>query len=248
MANEKLKKVLEQINKLLALAANKGAYENEAANALEAARKLMLKYDIDEFQLSEAAAEIIEVDFAMSHSSEQYILRLAYWLCKAFRLTSVVVKTNIGTDKIKLESSVRFIGRKPDIAIASFVFVYMEGIHNIKADEYYTIAKKKTNKTRSEYSLGFVTAVCEKLKQMEEESFPSITPEETEATNALVVCTNALVANYMKEKYPNMFDGKESTVKFNPDNFQAGYKEGEKYGIFRGVENNENKKELISEI
>jgi hypothetical protein len=48
----------------------------------------------------------------------------------------------------------------------------------------------------------------------------------------------------MKEKYPNTFDGKESTVKFNPDNFQAGYKEGEKYGIFRGVEGNNKLKEI----
>ena len=244
MANEKLKKVLEQINKLLALAANKGAYENEAANALEAARKLMLKYDIDEFQLSEAAAEIVEVDFVMSHSSEQYILRLAYWLCKAFRVTSIVVKTNTGIDNIKFESSIRFIGRKPDIAVSSFVFCYMEAIINNKADEYYDMVKKKTRKTISEYSLGFVTAVCEKLKQMEVDHFVSITPEETNSTHALVLCTGALVANYMKEKYPNTFDGKESTVKFNPDNFQAGYKEGEKYGIFRGVEGNNKLKEI----
>ena len=245
MANEKFRKVLEQINKLLALAANEGAYENEAANALEAARKLMLKYDIDEFQLSEAAAEIIEVDYVISHASDKYMLRLAYWLCKAFRVTSIVIKTNIGTDKIKFKSSVRFIGKKADVRVSTFVFMYMQCILQIKSTEYYKTAKKKNSKTVKEYSLGFVTAVCEKLKQMEEESFPSITPEETEATNALVVCTNALVANYMKEKYPNMFDGKESTVKFNPDNFQAGYKEGEKYGIFRGVEGNDKLKEIV---
>jgi hypothetical protein len=245
MANDKFRKVLDQINKLLALAANKGAYENEAANALEAARKLMLKYDIDEFQLSEAAAEIIEIDFALSHSSEQYMLRLAYYLCKAFRVTSVIVKTNIGIDKIKLESSVRFIGRKPDIAVASFVLAYMERILDIKSAEYYKTVKKKTKKTIPEYSLGFVTAVCEKLKQIEEIELAKITPAETGTVNALVVCTNALVSNYMKEKYPNTFDGKENTVKVNANNFSAGYTEGEKYGIFRGVEGHEKKKEIV---
>lgn len=244
MTKEKFAKIIDQIIKLRNLG-NGTSFPDEAASALEMARKLMLRYDIDEAQLSGVSEEIIEITFAISHTSEKYLLRFSWWISKAFRTRALWIKTNVGIDKIKLQSSIRFIGKKADVAVSTFVFAYIEDILNVKADEYYKIVEKKTRKTKSEYSLGFITAVCMKLEQLEQEALAAMTPIETEETTALIVVSNALINTYMDEKYPNRNEGKNQTVKFDVNNYQKGFEAGEKQGIFRGVESKEhNLKEI----
>jgi len=50
MQNEKLNKILSQIMGLMALA-NSSPYPEESASAMDMARKLMLKYNIDDARL-----------------------------------------------------------------------------------------------------------------------------------------------------------------------------------------------------
>jgi hypothetical protein len=231
MEQPKYLKVLDQIRKLLALASN-NTNEHEAALALLKAKEIMLKYNIDNIDLEKDSKEdIIEVDFKISHSSEEYTLRFVYWLGKAFLVKPILIKRNIGNDKIKFEKYIRFIGKTPDVAVSTFVFSYMMNILDQKSKEYSTKLKK-----RKDYDLGFVTAVCDKLKKMEDERIIGQTFYEDHPENALIISSNALINQYIKEKYDDKLnEGKKLDIEFNPDNYMAGYLEGGKHGIFAGI-------------
>lgn len=237
MSDPKYIKVLDQIRKLLALATSPN--EHEAALALSKAKELMLRYNIDNIDLEKDQAEdIIEVDFQISHSSEESSLRFVYWLGKAFLVKPILIKRNIGEDKIKFEKYIRFIGKTADVAVSTYIFSYMMSFLDKKTKEY---SKKK--KTQKDYSLGFITAVCDKLRKMEELRTAGMTFYEEHPENALVVTSNALINSYLKDKYQDKLnEGKAPEIESDAWDYLNGYKAGEKQGIFAGVGNDSEKK------
>lgn len=232
MKDPKYLKVLDKIRKLLALAQSPN--ENEAALALSRAKELMLRYNIDNMDLeNDSVEDIIEIDFKISHQHEESSLRFVYWLGKAFLVKPILIKRNIGEDKIKFEKFIRFIGKQADVAVSTFVFSYMMNILDIKSKEY---SKKK--QIRKDFDLGFITAICKKLEQIEESRISGMTFHDEHPENALVVSSNALIESFIKEKYNDKInEGKQTEVEFDPNAFHDGFVQGEKQGIFAGVEN-----------
>lgn len=229
-------KILDKIRKLLAL--SKSPNENEAAVALAMAQELMLRYNIDNIDLEQESTEdIIEIDFKISHQAEESSLRFVYWLGKAFFVKPILIKRNIGQDKIKFERYIRFIGKQADVAVTTYVFSYMMTILDNKGKEY-----TKKIKIRKDYDFGFVTAVCEKLEKIEEDKRNSTIFNVNEAKNesALILSSRSLIESFIKEKYGDKInDGKQQEIEFDLDAFRDGYVEGEKHGIFVGVETKE---------
>lgn len=237
-------KVLDKIRKLLALAQSPN--ENEAAVALAMAQELMFRYNIDNIDLEKDSTEdIIEIDFKISHQAEESSLRFVYWLGKAFFVKPILIKRNIGQDKIKFERFIRFIGKQADVAAATFIFSYMISILDNKGKEY-----TKKIKIRKDYDFGFVTAVCKKLEKIEEDKRNSTIYTVNEAKNesALILSSRSLIESFIKDKYGDKLnDGKQQDVEFDLDAFRDGYVEGEKHGIFVGVESKEHNKEIENE-
>lgn len=229
-------KILDKIRKLLAL--SKSPNENEAAVALAMAQELMLRYNIDNIDLEQESTEdIIEIDFKISYQAEESSLRFVYWLGKAFFVKPILIKRNIGQDKIKFERYIRFIGKQADVAVTTYVFSYMMTILDNKGKEY-----TKKIKIRKDYDFGFVTAVCEKLEKIEEDKRNSTIFNVNEAKNesALILSSRSLIKSFIKEKYGDKInDGKQQEIEFDLDAFRDGYVEGEKHGIFVGVETKE---------
>lgn len=234
-------KILDKIRKLLALAQSPN--ENEAALALAMAKDLMLRYNIDNIDLEQETTEdIIEIDFKISHQAEESSLRFVYWLGKAFLVRPILIKRNIGQDKIKFERYIRFIGKQADVAVATFVFSYMMNILDTKGKEY-----SKKIKIRKDYDFGFVTAVCTKLEQIEEDRRNNqvYTIDEAKQETSLILASFGLINSFIKNKYGDKLnDGKQSDVEFDLDAFRDGYTEGLKQGIFAGVESKEKFQEL----
>lgn len=229
-------KILDKIRKLLAL--SKSPNENEAAVALAMAQELMLRYNIDNIDLEQESTEdIIEIDFKISYQAEESSLRFVYWLGKAFFVKPILIKRNIGQDKIKFERYIRFIGKQADVAVTTYVFSYMMTILDNKGKEY-----TKKIKIRKDYDFGFVTAVCEKLEKIEEDKRNStiFTVNEAKNESALILSSRSLIQSFIKEKYGDKInDGKQQEIEFDLDAFRDGYVEGEKHGIFVGVETKE---------
>jgi len=245
MNNDKFNKVLSQISKLLAMA-NGSSFPEEAASFLEKARLLMQKYQIDESQLNGTKEEIIEIDFMVAKSELNYTINLSYWLSEAFSVKCVMVKTNIGKTTIEFESSIRFIGKKADVSVSTYVYAYLCGILANKSKEYSKTHKGK--KVVQAYSLGFVDAVCLKLKVLKAENDMKLTPTETEQINTLMVINNSLIKKHMNEKYgEDRFEGGGNKVNVDPNAYQKGYETGEQQGIFRGVQSTERKTNELKE-
>ncbi len=196
----------------------------------------MLKYNIDNINLEKDSTEdIIEIDFKLSHQYEECSLRFVYWLGKAFLVRPIMIKRNIGKDKIKFENYIRFIGKTADVAVSTYIFSYMMSLLDSKGKSY-------TNKPklRKDYDLGFITAICKKLEKMEEDQIAGMTFYEDHPENDLVVTSNALINQYIQEKYADKLnEGKEQTIEFDPNSFRDGFEEGQKYGIFKGLEQRE---------
>lgn len=231
-------KILDKIRKLLALAQSPN--ENEAALALAMAKDLMLRYNIDNIDLEQETTEdIIEIDFKISHQAEESSLRFVYWLGKAFLVRPILIKRNIGQDKIKFERYIRFIGKQADVAASTYIFSFIMLILDKKEKEY-----SKKSKIKKDYSLGFITAVCDKLKQIEDEkqSKSTYTVAAAKKESMLILSTNALIDNYIKEKYnEKLFEGNNINMEIDLNHFRNGYIEGGKYNLNKGLENHKSK-------
>lgn len=242
---DKLSKIIKQINQLFALA-NSSPYPEECALAIEKARVLMLKYQISEEQLnSKTQEEIIEIDFNVIKSAMNYTIQIAHYLSKAFNCKSIMVKRNVGLEQIKFENSLRFIGSKSDIAVCTYVYCCVCSILDVKVTEYCKDHKGK--RIKHDFSLGFIEAVCLKLSQIyEENNKKEFNSSELEQINALVVIKNDLIVKYMNEKYgTDNFESGGQKVEFNPNAYTDGWNEGEKVNINRGIDNNyKSKKEI----
>jgi hypothetical protein len=244
MKDEKFRKVLDKIRKLLQM--TKSPYPEEAATALSMAKDLMLKHKIEMQDLDETTEDIIEIDFRMTKNQDAEVC-LAYWLGKAFFVKAINVKTK---EKTKILNSIRFIGCKSDVAVSTYIYAYMMNLIDIHSKEYFKElsdedkAKSTRTKILADYAFGFVTAVNEKLKKMEEDRLAARTSTEVHDEYMLVISTNALIISHMHENYPNLNEGKDKNILNNENHFINGFIEGEKHGIFRGVESNKTKKEI----
>ena len=246
ISSEKLESLMTKIAGLLRL--SKSSNENEAAFALSKAQELMKKYNIEESDLSNTKEEIIEIDFYVAHSDTKYVTRLSYWLSKAFFCKAIMVKRNVSEDpnKIKFENEIRFIGKKSDVAVATYIFSYVSGFLAYKTSEYMKSIKSKSQKIKIEYTLGFVTAVCEKLEAIEEQNKKneSFTPAEESKLYEVMVIKNSLIVQYMNEKYNDKLHNKDAkTEMISAKNYDAGYEDGKKVGIHKGLDN---KKETLT--
>jgi hypothetical protein len=234
MSIENLHKVIDKIRKLLAMATSPNP--EEAASFLNKAKVLMQQYNISEMDVKESVSDIIEIDFTLLASSEDYMIKFSYWLSKAFSVKAIMVKRNVGVDKIEFQNNIRFIGTQSNVAVSTFVFAYISDMLETKATAYLKSKKTKSKKVKKEFCIGFIEAISIKLKAIEEAELAQMTPTEVEQSTALVVLHNALIERYMNDQYGDkLHDGNDKTEKVDANNFNKGFEKGEKVGIFRGV-------------
>ena len=230
-------KVISIIKKLHAL--SKSSNPHEAALALEKARVMMLKYNISDLDLSEKTEDIIEVDFKISHESTDFSLKLSYWLGHAFMVRPIQIKRNIGDGKIEFEYLVRFIGTVSNVAVSTFIFHYVTENVERWSKEYLKQMGTRKKSTKYDYSLGYIEAVCIKLRELKEASDVLLTPTDIDQINTLVITSNALIVKHMEDKYKGKVNpASDKTVRNDPNAFGAGFEQGSKQGLFRGVDSN----------
>ena len=117
--NESQNKVIDKIEKLLALAGSDN--ENEAKSAMMKARELMAKYEIKREQLNEAQeTERPVIGFTSSPYREEWIHMVSSVIAENFRCRSIsIVKNNSGGS-----FRIRFYGYEEDAEICINIFNY----------------------------------------------------------------------------------------------------------------------------
>jgi hypothetical protein len=241
MSPEKHASIIEKIKKLFAL--SKSSNPNEAALALERARSLMIQYSIEQSELAvDQIEDIIEIDFAVSSRFNTPSTILSYWIGEAFFVKPLLSKTHTGYHKV--DNKIKFIGSKSDLAVATYVFSYVLSLMSEKSEEYYKSIKHTkekwsplgAKKVKNDFSIGFIDAVCNKLKQLKADHEVAH-KYETETLNALVVVKNDNIKKYVQEKYGKT-KATKSKMSYDKNHYGHGHVEGQKTGIFRGVQHN----------
>lgn len=246
MSTERIS-LIEKVRKLFAL--SKSSNEHEAALAMEKARQIMVQHNIEEADLIDRQVEdIIEIDFALTNKFNAPATFLSYWIGQAYNVSPILMKDRTGFHQVA--KKIRFIGAISDVAVATYIFAYMMSLVKIKADEYYIEqrwnGRKATTKTKNDFSLGFITAVCDKLKKLKAEH-EAANPVETEQMNALVVVKRNRIQDYIDQNLDvDTKAPKQKKVKNNAKDLEAGYTEGEKYGLHRGLDNKETRRLRIA--
>ena len=247
MSDEKFKQVIEKIKKCFAL--SKSDNENEAALALENARRMMLKYNIEQSDLVKNDVEDIEeIDFELASKFNTPATQLAYWVGKAFMVRPIIMKNKTGYHKVS--SKIRFIGATSDLSAGTYIWSYLLNIIENKSQEYYLSVKHtkakwaplEAKKVKSDYAYGFVVSLSEKLKAMEEERKVK-NPYEEQISNALVVVKDSLITKYINDSLGKLKTQK-SSITYNKNHMEAGYSEGERTGIHKGVGSSNTQKSI----
>ncbi len=159
MPNEKLEKILDKIQKLIALGGN-NPNEHEAARATEKARELLTEYNltISDIELKEIVKKNIVFDTMKFVSYKGWVAKIVadVFDCRVY----------LSRSREEKNSKVVFVGNVSDVEIAIYVYQYL-----LATIEKLLDAKVKSNRTsvhgktiRHSYSLGIVSVLKNRLE------------------------------------------------------------------------------------
>lgn len=213
--------IVEKVKKLLALSSSPN--EHEAALALERANEILLRYNLDLSTIassSQSTAQVLEKDllptFNSSFTWEGY---LAVGIA-SFNFCRV----------IKCGSSLRFIGQKHNLEVATTMFTWI--LTQIFVIVYEENKKKKQN---ANWNYSFCYGISSNLsRRMSEIRFKQ--NASTTGCTALMSSNDNLISKFMAEKYPNL-RRTGATNSTNSSAFSHGRSVGEKVslGLAKGL-------------
>ncbi|MCI9182011.1 MAG: DUF2786 domain-containing protein [Acholeplasmatales bacterium] len=224
--------VLSKIQKMLLLATNKGATENEAYVAMQQAQKLAIQYgmSLDEISLEEdkpKQEKIIE-DYIMNFTySTVYNKQLIRIIANNFRCEILVAHGNRIVRAI-------LVGSETDVAIAKEVVVSAYRFMEKRAKEHSVGDTWLSKKYMNSYRLGFLDGLQSKYKDnlsKLKEEYPEVVKQDEEY--GLVVVKPESLAEYMKpyDKKPSY----KSSAQRNDAGrgtmaYSSGYQDGKGFG------------------
>lgn len=205
--------VIEKVRKCLELA--KSDNEHEAFSAMQFARKLLAKHNL----------EMSDVEIEIENNSDEVINECVFETKKK----GILIIANVVAENFKCKSyyingspmRIQFVGKEFDLQIAKEVFttalisakkLCKKTIDNMKKN------KENTRGAEQDYYIGFSKGLKEALKELEEEN----------ESYALALQTPVVVLDYMKEL--NLRKGK--SVKVNGSRaYSEGYNDGKTFNV-----------------
>jgi len=191
-------KIIEKIQKLLALSGSSN--KNEAESAMEKAQELMLKHNIDMRSVKQHDSEYINElseTFKREHPSMKYINSIVekYFFVK-------IVKSSRREGKF-----FNYIGEKTNVQTAIHTVNFLK----VTFDRFWKEYKQETDATRGSkqsFVLGLYNGFCEKMDQQRQEAeqkFDMILVEDPKATDKM----NELFPRLSRRSAPriNRLDG-----------------------------------------
>ena len=166
---DKMEKVMELINKLLAVTVENGATENEAIEAALKAQKLMAKYDIELNEINANKESIVETHIKTSNDVWRVDLAIIIannFCCKVF-----------GSGK-----NIVFYGYKRHCEVASAVFTHIYEFGRAKAKKVYKAYKDcgyDPKGIKNQFYIGFLHGVKSAL-DAQSRQLAIITPTEVQ--------------------------------------------------------------------
>lgn len=177
---ESREKILEKIEKLLALAGNNPS-ENEAISAALKAQELMAKYNIElaDVQGEKPVDNIVEETYTPK-ANQHYVRKWRY------KLSNIIAKNFCCKTYSINRDAIAFYGYEKDAKIVVEVFKFLFETGNKLANRYYLKCKKEGKETRgvlNTYLVGF----CDGIKEVLDKQCTAlmiVTPKEVEEAYA----------------------------------------------------------------
>ena len=199
-------KILDKIKKLLTLAKDKSATQNEVEIALAMAEKLSKEHQIDineiDLNIGGIDYEYISIDtktFEPKHWINELCSIIAYgYNCELIRHTASTGKKYM-----------RLIGFKEDVEMCEEVTFTTKMIIREMANNQWLINGKQ-KEFRSSYILGFLEGLHNKLKDERKEKFHI--PEQAEKYGLIVKKKNEVINEYISEQYTDLKKGRRYTM------------------------------------
>jgi hypothetical protein len=217
------KKLIDKINKLLALTGSPNKAEAELA--AQRAHELLTKYNLDIADLQEK--EIYEGEARSGRSIKKWRRLLINSVAKYYYCRSLFYDGGSGYYKIV------FVGHKHNIIICKSMFDYLE---KSVLRETKNLHKNAKYKYRENFKLGMATEISFRLYQL-------LNAKTTSEEKALIVTENKLIEKYFKEK-----GTRQGEIEINPKNktaFHRGIIAGSKVSLNDQIKNTSVPMELL---
>ena len=221
-------RLLERVNKLLALAESENPHEAE--RAAEKARMLLAKHHVT---LNQESSDLTwlrhEMVFKQLGSPKgrhyQYEYALINVLAKHFFVSAVWVSA-FCVHRERPGRVVEICGREEDVEIAAYVYDFMLNHLQIAWKAYRRTHQPKGLKTKLSYFLGMIEGFAAKLTRQEEQF--------DEGERALIQLSGARAVAYQTQRYQHM---KTKSIKgWRPTgDYHKGYREGQQLTLRKGV-------------
>lgn len=229
MTEERKTKLIERIQKLLALSSSPN--EHEAALASARAQELLLKYNLTmgevELNREEAIETIIDLG---KRRPERWISSLLGGVCKAFDCQAI----NLGGGRLSI------IGGPADCEAAKFTFNYLHQTTKRLATRYVELHRHEghAKSIRYSYSLGVVFSVTKTLRDMKEKNKRKAEQADPSTGAALVRIEdqkNLHINNFLAKHYPRLTTSRARFNVASGSAFSSGKKDGKNVRIRRGI-------------
>lgn len=210
---------METIMKCLRLAADPGATDGERNVANLKAEKIMAKWQISTMEMRmKTDAKKPRTTDQVKDSTEEFFDAGADW---EWKLASGVARTFNSRIIVLHNSGVQFFGHPQDLEIIDYFFSKLR----MEIDSWAEDAYPRHKKDRRSYAMGMTIRVTDRLKAL----YEAVQAQMTNDCKELVLISNALITQRMKELYPST---KPMRMKAVSDSAYArGYQDGSQLNL-----------------
>ena len=184
------KKLIDKIQKLLAMAKHNASNENEAATALRQAESMMRKHEIDFADVN--AQKLSTDDMSEGKTGESrnssWVWTLAW---AASHLTSTLPWRRYG--------EITFCGTKEDVQVALLMHDYLVGVTERLASKYQGADDDWAHSLRAQrnaFKMGLVRRICERCGDIKDEREEALTKASVSGKDLVIVKSDLIKKSF----------------------------------------------------
>lgn len=236
--------VLRRIEKLLAIANDDRANENEAANAAAMAERLMRKFNVDfsaEIGQRVKSGQDMGTEDVIATAKDngtpaERVPTWAQWIAVAVAgMHDCGARSHYTTTGKGMEACIRFFGYKDDVRVAAWTFDYLVKTVNRLCKEYRKNPRYLTGgrMVMNSYRNGMASGILHTIKQVTSQRVAE--QQAAVASRALVVIKQQAIEEHFGEiKYREQ----KSKTRVDGVAFHAGRDKGKEVELRHGIEGN----------
>lgn len=187
-------KLIEKIQKLLAMAKHNASNENEAATALRQAESMMRKHEIE---FAEIDAKKLSTDDMSEGKTGEY--RNSSWIWTLAWAASYLTSTL----PWKQGAEITFCGTKEDVQVALLMHDYLVGVAERLAGNYSDPNEwqHSVKKQRNAFKMGLAHSICRRCKSIKIQRENDLTKASSSGKDLVIVKSDLIKQSFPMIKY-----------------------------------------------